>query len=102
MIPHLVFRTLLVHQANSHATSLFCSHAQLCLNVGWIARVRRKHKKLGHKIIVFSDRIFPLEVLSKALDSLDQKLPVGHPERLGAGRIDGSCEAWERQKLMDR
>ena len=60
-----------------------------------------KHKKLGHKIIVFSDRIFPLEVLSKALDQLDQKLPIGHPERLGAGRIDGSCEAWERQKLMD-
>jgi DNA excision repair protein ERCC-3 len=60
-----------------------------------------KHKKLGHKIIIFSDRIFPLAVLSKALDRLDQKLPIGHPERLGAGRIDGSCEAWERQKLMD-
>ncbi len=60
-----------------------------------------KHKKLGHKIIIFSDRIFPLKVLSDALDRLDKKLPAGHPEILGAGRIDGSCEAWERQKLMD-
>lgn len=64
-----------------------------------------KHKKLGHKIIVFSDRIFPLKVLSDALDRLDKKMVErfgrGHPEILGAGRIDGSCEAWERQKLMD-
>ena len=72
-----------------------------------------KHKKLGHKVIVFSDRIFPLVVLSEHLDQLDQRLKclptckknckggcTQHPEWLGAGRIDGSVEAWERERLM--
>ena len=50
----------------------------------------QKHKEKGHKIIVFSDRIFPLEVISHAIQLFGMD---------GVGMIMGKCEDWERDQV---
>jgi DNA excision repair protein ERCC-3 len=51
----------------------------------------QQHSQRGHKIIVFSDRIFPLHVLSQALLTWGLK---------DIGMIEGKCQAWERDQII--
>jgi DNA excision repair protein ERCC-3 len=51
----------------------------------------QKHKARGHKIIVFSDRIFALQVLSHQLNEWGMK---------NIGMIEGRCEGWERDQII--